>query len=173
MRLLNDHDQSVTQPISAKCYCHCRYSPEMPPSKMAAYVRFGAWVAGVDMFDASAFRLPRAEAATLDPQHRLLLECTAAALRDGGCDTGAQTTGTRLGFGVCGCMNGMCDVHGSKGKCVSGHWMKCGKEISDALGILQSGSHRTTASRRREASYTATVVSTTVEQSGCSTAPRA
>jgi acyl transferase domain-containing protein len=86
----------------------------MPPSKMASYVRFGAWVAGVDMFDASAFRLPRAEAATLDPQHRLLLECTAAALQDGGCDTGAQTTGEWLGFVVCGCMNGMCDVHGSR-----------------------------------------------------------
>ena len=60
---------------------------------MASYVRFGGWVAGVDMFDASAFRLPRAEAATLDPQHRLLLEATAAALQDGCLDTGAQATG--------------------------------------------------------------------------------
>lgn len=68
---------------------------------MAAYVRFGAWVAGVDMFDASAFRLPRAEAATLDPQHRLLLECTATALQDGGCDTSAQTTGEWPGIVAC------------------------------------------------------------------------
>lgn len=70
-----------------------RYLPEVPPIKMAAYVRFGAWLAGVDMFDASAFRLPRAEAATLDPQHRLLLESTATALQDGGIVSSAQTTG--------------------------------------------------------------------------------
>ena len=60
---------------------------------MAAYVRFGAWLADDDMFDASAFRLPRAEAATLDPQHRLLLETTAVALQDGGIVGAAQTTG--------------------------------------------------------------------------------
>lgn len=70
-----------------------RYSPEVPPTKMTAYVRFGAWIAGLDMFDASAFRLPRAEAATLDPQHRLLLECTATALRNCSVVGSAQTTG--------------------------------------------------------------------------------
>ncbi len=62
---------------------------------MTSYVRFGAFVDGVDAFDASAFRVSRVEAATLDPQHRLLLEATALALRDGGIDGAAQTTGTR------------------------------------------------------------------------------
>jgi acyl transferase domain-containing protein len=40
------------------------------------YVRFGAFVEGVDRFDSGAFRLPYAEAAALDPQARILLEQT-------------------------------------------------------------------------------------------------
>ena len=40
------------------------------------YVRFGAFVDGVDRFDSGAFRLPYTEAAALDPQARILLEQT-------------------------------------------------------------------------------------------------
>lgn len=40
------------------------------------YVRFGAFVEGVERFDSGAFRLPYAEAAALDPQARILLEQT-------------------------------------------------------------------------------------------------
>lgn len=40
------------------------------------YVRFGAFVEGVEHFDSGAFRLPYAEAAALDLQARILLEQT-------------------------------------------------------------------------------------------------
>ncbi len=67
---------------------------------MTAYVRFGAFCNGVDAFDASAFRVPKSEAATLDPQHRLLLEATSLALLDGGVDGTALTTGAVHYFGM-------------------------------------------------------------------------
>ena len=74
-----------------------RYSPEMPPSRMTAYTRFGAFCGNVGFFDAAAFRIAKSEAATMDPQHRLLLEVTAEALADGKVSSAAQTTG---GFGA-------------------------------------------------------------------------
>ena len=45
------------------------------------YVRFGAFVDGVDQFDSGAFRLPYAEAAALDPQARILLEQTHVSVQ--------------------------------------------------------------------------------------------
>ncbi len=41
-----------------------------------AATRFGAFLAGVEAFDAAAFRLAGSEAAVLDPHARLLLEHT-------------------------------------------------------------------------------------------------
>src|SRR3954468_8989648 len=40
-----------------------------------AYIRARAVVDGADLFDAAHFGLSPREAAVLDPQHRLLLEC--------------------------------------------------------------------------------------------------
>lgn len=40
----------------------------------SAYTRFGAFAEDVDLFDADHFRLSRAEAASIDPQTRLLLQ---------------------------------------------------------------------------------------------------
>ena len=42
--------------------------------------RFGAFVEGAALFDARPFSLSSAEAAALDPQQRMLLECGAEAL---------------------------------------------------------------------------------------------
>lgn len=41
-------------------------------------------VAGIELFDADHFRIPPAEAAVMDPQHRVLLEVASAALDDAG-----------------------------------------------------------------------------------------
>lgn len=49
------------------------------------YVRFGAFVDGVERFDSGAFRLPYAEAAALDPQARILLEQTQACFASRNC----------------------------------------------------------------------------------------
>ena len=56
------------------------YSPDMASSAMTMYARCAAFVGGAEMFDAGAFRLPRAEAAALDPQQRLLMEEVGCAL---------------------------------------------------------------------------------------------
>jgi len=46
------------------------------------YVRFAAFMDGIDEFDAALFRLSQSEAAGMDPQGRILLEQTHLALRD-------------------------------------------------------------------------------------------
>ncbi|KAK9803996.1 hypothetical protein WJX72_011444 [[Myrmecia] bisecta] len=56
------------------------YSPEVAVDKM--YARFAGFVAGVDQFDAAAFRLSNSESALMDPQGRILLEQTCLALQD-------------------------------------------------------------------------------------------
>ena len=53
------------------------YAPEAAPGK--AYTRFGSFLASVEAFDASLFKLSRAEAVPMDPHARLLLESTQVA----------------------------------------------------------------------------------------------
>ena len=48
--------------------------------------RFAAFVAGIDQFDASFFRISPLEAQLLDPQQRMMLETSWQALEDGGLD---------------------------------------------------------------------------------------
>lgn len=62
--------------------------------------RFAAWMDGVAAFDEGLFRLSRAEAVGLDPQCRVLLENTWAALRDAAPGLGGTSpvsTGTYVG----------------------------------------------------------------------------
>lgn len=64
------------------------------------YVRFAAFIPGVETFDAPLFRIPPAEAAAIDPQGRILLEQTHLALRDAESSTGAphpNNTGVYVG----------------------------------------------------------------------------
>ena len=49
-----------------------------------AYTRQGGFIDGVDLFDAGYFGISPREAADMDPQHRLLLEVSHAALEDAG-----------------------------------------------------------------------------------------
>ncbi|WP_217428921.1 type I polyketide synthase, partial [Micromonospora maritima] len=51
-----------------------------------AYVRAGTHLPGIDEFDAAFFGFTPREAETLDPQHRLLLECAWHALEHAGHD---------------------------------------------------------------------------------------
>ena len=46
------------------------YAPDVGSDRMTIYARFGGFVAGVEQFDAAAFRLPVAEAVAVDPQVR-------------------------------------------------------------------------------------------------------
>ena len=58
--------------------------------------RWGAFLEGLDKFDARFFRIPPIEARTMDPQQRLLLETSWQALEDAGIDPDGLK-GTRTG----------------------------------------------------------------------------
>ena len=58
--------------------------------------RFGAFVDGIDQFDAPFFRISPIEAQLLDPQQRLMLETAWRALEDAGMDPD-RLAGTRTG----------------------------------------------------------------------------
>ena len=62
----------------------------------AAAAPWGAYVGGLDRFDAAFFRIAPVEAALLDPQQRLLLEVSWEALEDAGINP-LGLTGTRTG----------------------------------------------------------------------------
>ena len=59
-------------------------------------VRFGAFVEGIDLFDAEFFRMSPIEAQMLDPQQRLMLETSWMALEDAAIDP-AGLKGSRTG----------------------------------------------------------------------------
>ncbi|HSL82849.1 MAG TPA: beta-ketoacyl synthase N-terminal-like domain-containing protein [Thermoanaerobaculia bacterium] len=63
----------------------------VPPELLAdpAYVRAGAVLDGVDLFDAPLFGYSPREAEVMDPQHRIFLECAWEALERAGYDPSA------------------------------------------------------------------------------------
>ncbi|MDE0628792.1 MAG: SDR family NAD(P)-dependent oxidoreductase, partial [Bryobacterales bacterium] len=64
---------------------------------------FGAYVEGLDRFDAGFFRIAPVEAELLDPQQRMLLETSWAALEDAGiAPDGLHGSRTGVYGGVCG-----------------------------------------------------------------------
>lgn len=65
-----------------------------------AYVRRAALLDDVDCFDAEFFGYTPSAARSLDPQHRLFLECAWNALEDGACDP-ARFDGSIGVFGAC------------------------------------------------------------------------
>ena len=62
-------------------------------SPNALEARFGSFVAGAQLFDASAFAISRPEATYLDPQQRLLLQHAADAVGGAAASAPAATQG--------------------------------------------------------------------------------
>lgn len=57
------------------------YLPTSDDIVQSNMLRFAALAENIDMFDESAFRLSKSEAAAMDPQQRILLEQVASALQ--------------------------------------------------------------------------------------------
>jgi len=75
------------------------YSETITPGKTVS--KWGALIDHVDCFDAGFFGIPAEEAATLDPQLRLLLEETYRAVEDAGADMkqlASSNTGVFIGY---------------------------------------------------------------------------
>ncbi len=66
------------------------------PDVRSEACRYGAFVDGIDQFDASFFRISPVEAELLDPQQRMMLETSWLALEDGGVDP-LRLKGSRTG----------------------------------------------------------------------------
>ena len=66
------------------------------PERRNEACRFGAFVEGIDRFDAAFFRISPVEAELLDPQQRMMLEVSWQALEDA-CMDPASLAGTRTG----------------------------------------------------------------------------
>ena len=65
-------------------------------------IRWGAYIDGVDLFDAEFFRVAPVEARLLDPQQRLLLETSWQALESAGMDpVGLRGSRTGVYAGIC------------------------------------------------------------------------
>ena len=59
-------------------------SPDNPVLKNPAFVKAGGVLEDIDLFDASFFNIPAAEAEWMDPQQRLFLECAWSAIENAG-----------------------------------------------------------------------------------------
>jgi acyl transferase domain-containing protein len=70
-----------------------------PAARGRMYVRHGGFVEDIDRFDAALFDVSPRQAAQLDPQQRMLLEESWAALEDSG-DLSARLAGSRTGVFV-------------------------------------------------------------------------
>lgn len=82
-KMLRDGVDAVTEVPADRWDVDDYYDPQPGrPGKM--YIREAAFVEGVDQFDAEFFDISRREAASLDPQHRMLLEVSWEALERAG-----------------------------------------------------------------------------------------
>lgn len=94
----------------------------VPPEMLADpnYVKVAPLLAEHDCFDAEFFWVPPRDAETMDPQHRLLLECAWATMEDAGYPPDTQP--------------GRVGVFAGSGGIVSSHLLSCTEHYADVVG---------------------------------------
>jgi acyl transferase domain-containing protein/acyl carrier protein len=81
--LLRDGRSGITEIPADRWDVDAFYDPD-PAAEGKSYTKHGGFLGSIDTFDAPFFGISPREAMTLDPQHRLLLECSWEALEDAG-----------------------------------------------------------------------------------------
>ena len=95
--------------------------------------RWGAYIDGIDRFDASFFRIAPVEARLLDPQQRLMLETSWEALEEAGIDA-AGLRGSRAGVFAGICSNDYRDLFSADDGDPATFYMATGSGYSTAIG---------------------------------------
>ena len=135
-----------------------------------AYVRRAALMSGIDEFDADFFGFTAQAARTMDPQHRLFLQCAWHALEDAGYDpadidgsVGVYATSTTSGYLLHNLMSHLDPQRDHRSKASPSRWSTCrctttriiwrrGWRISSTCGVPRCRFRR--PARRRWSRFT-------------------
>ncbi len=98
--LLVDGVDAVTEVPADRWDADALYDAD-PGALGKSVSRWGGFIDGVDRFDPAFFNMSPREAASLDPQHRLLLEVSFEALEDAGRYDRVRGSNTGIYLGIC------------------------------------------------------------------------
>jgi len=82
-KLLHDGVDAISETPADRWDVDAYFDPN-PETPGRIYTRYGGYVEGIENFDAGFFGIAPREAASIDPQHRILLETVWEALEDAG-----------------------------------------------------------------------------------------